>query len=192
MNLSLFQWSPFSSIQSGVYILAVSQTLLAKTENPDVIEAMNEILNDLVVGEFQQLASSSQESDRFEMYIEKCYNKTASLMANSCKSVAMLANEEGLDAEIAVGIINCQYSNININSFQGIAYSYGRNIGIAFQIMDDLLDFTASEDSLGKPSGADLSLGLATAPVLFAAQEFPELNELISRQGYFERISELI
>ena len=72
-----------------------------------------------------------------------------------------------------------------------MAYSYGRNIGIAFQIMDDLLDFTASEDSLGKPSGADLSLGLATAPVLFAAREFPELNELISRQGYFERISEL-
>ena len=105
VNESLFQWSPFSSIQSGVYILAVSQTLLARTENPDVIEAMNEILNDLVVGEFQQLASSSQESDRSEMYIEKCYNKTASLMANSCKSVAMLANEEGLDAEIAVGII---------------------------------------------------------------------------------------
>ena len=63
-----------------------------------------------------------------------------------------------------------------------MAYSYGRNIGIAFQIMDDLLDFTASEDSLGKPSGADLSLGLATAPVLFAAQEFPELNDLISRR----------
>ena len=165
--------------------------MLAKTENPDVIEAMNEILNDLVVGEFQQLASSSQESDRFEMYIDKCYNKTASLMANSCKSVAILANEEGLDTEIAVRIINCQYINININSFQGMAYSYGRNIGIAFQIMDDLLDFTSSEDSLGKPSGADLSLGLATAPVLFAAREFPELNELISRQGYFERISEL-
>ena len=63
-----------------------------------------------------------------------------------------------------------------------MAYSYGRNIGIAFQIMDDLLDFTASEDSLGKPSGADLSLGLATAPVLFAAQEFPELNDLIVRR----------
>ena len=63
-----------------------------------------------------------------------------------------------------------------------MAYSFGRNIGIAFQIMDDLLDFTASEDSLGKPSGADLSLGIATAPVLFAAQEFPELNALISRR----------
>ena len=63
-----------------------------------------------------------------------------------------------------------------------MAYNYGRNIGIAFQIMDDLLDFTASEDSLGKPSGADLSLGLATAPVLFAAQEFPELNDVICRR----------
>ena len=98
-----------------MYILAVSQTMLARTENPDVIEAMNEILNDLVIGEFQQLASSSnQESDRFEMYIEKCYNKTASLMANSCKSVAILANEDGLDAEIVVGIINCQQLKYNL------------------------------------------------------------------------------
>ena len=66
--------------------------------------------------------------------------------------------------------------------FQGMAYSYGRNIGIAFQIMDDLLDFTASEDSLGKPSGADLSLGMATAPVLCAAQECPELKDHIARR----------
>ena len=84
---------------------------------------MNEILNDLVVGEFQQLASSNQESDRFEMYIEKCYNKTASLMANSCKSVAILANEGGLDAEIAVRkLVNCHYikhKSANINSIPG-------------------------------------------------------------------------
>ena len=66
---------------------------------------MNDILHNLVVGEFQQLATSSKESDRFEIYLDKCYNKTASLMANSCKSVAILANEEGLDAEIAVGLI---------------------------------------------------------------------------------------
>merc|ERR1719295_1339963 len=62
------------------------------------------------------------------------------------------------------------------------AFQYGRNIGIAFQLVDDLLDFTVSAEQLGKPAAADLKLGLATAPVLFAAQQFPELNEMIARR----------
>merc|ERR1711862_897520 len=62
------------------------------------------------------------------------------------------------------------------------AFQYGRNIGIAFQLVDDLLDFIVSADQLGKPAAADLKLGLATAPVLFAAEKFPELNELIGRR----------
>ena len=52
-----------------------------------------------------------------------------------------------------------------------IAREYGKNIGIAFQLVDDLLDFTSTEEMMGKPTAADLKLGLATAPVLFAAQE---------------------
>lgn len=50
-------------------------------------------------------------------------------------------------------------------------YQYGRNVGIAFQLIDDLLDFSQSADKLGKPAHADLQLGLATAPVLFAAEK---------------------
>ena len=62
------------------------------------------------------------------------------------------------------------------------AFQYGRNIGIAFQLVDDLLDFTVSADQLGKPAAADLKLGLATAPVLFAAEKYPGLNDLIQRR----------
>lgn len=50
-----------------------------------------------------------------------------------------------------------------------VAYEYGRNIGMAFQLIDDILDFTSTDETLGKPTVADLRLGLATAPVLFAA-----------------------
>lgn len=50
-------------------------------------------------------------------------------------------------------------------------YQYGRNIGIAFQLVDDLLDFISTEQLMGKPTAADLKLGLATAPVLFAAHQ---------------------
>ena len=63
-----------------------------------------------------------------------------------------------------------------------MAYRYGQNIGIAFQLVDDWLDFVSSAELLGKPSAADLSLGLATAPVLFASEQFPELNKLILRR----------
>lgn len=51
-----------------------------------------------------------------------------------------------------------------------MAFQYGRNVGLAFQLVDDLLDFVASSEALGKPTAADLKLGLATAPVLFACE----------------------
>lgn len=52
-----------------------------------------------------------------------------------------------------------------------MAFQYGRNVGLAFQLVDDLLDFVASSEALGKPTAADLKLGLATAPVLFACEQ---------------------
>ena len=94
-------------------------------------------------------------------------------------------------------------SSLPFDSYlQDMAYKYGQNIGIAFQLVDDWLDFMSSADMLGekinkiyiknlkstgffssgKPSAADLSLGLATAPVLFASEQFPELNKLILRR----------
>ena len=62
------------------------------------------------------------------------------------------------------------------------AYEYGRNVGIAFQLVDDLLDFVSSSEMLGKPAAADLKLGLATAPVLFASKKYPELEDMIARR----------
>ena len=62
------------------------------------------------------------------------------------------------------------------------AYQFGRNVGLAFQLVDDLLDFKSTSEAFGKPSGgADLQLGLATAPVLYAWQQFPDsaLRELV-------------
>lgn len=52
-----------------------------------------------------------------------------------------------------------------------VAFQYGRNIGLAFQLVDDLLDFVSSSAAMGKPTAADLKLGLATAPVLFACEK---------------------
>lgn len=56
-------------------------------------------------------------------------------------------------------------------SISDLAFQYGRNVGLAFQLVDDLLDFVSSAEAMGKPTAADLKLGLATAPVLFACEK---------------------
>lgn len=155
-------WDQKQIIYAGDLIISVAAVMLARLKHTDVISCMLGVLNDLVIGEFMQLGSRENEDERFSHYLTKTYKKTASLIANGCKSVAIL---NGADARI-----------------QEIAFQYGRNIGIAFQLVDDLLDFVASSAMLGKPAVADLKLGLATAPVLFACEKFPELNEMIMRR----------
>jgi decaprenyl-diphosphate synthase subunit 1 len=174
------KWGVKRSIFTGDYVLAVSVKLLADTRNPKVIETMSQILSDLVNGEFQQMGNRMDDEDRFQLYLDKTFNKTASLMAYSCKSVAELAVPETMAGP----------------SLPNMAFMYGQNIGLAFQLIDDWLDFVSSADQLGKPAGADLQLGLATAPVLFASKQFPHLKDLILRQfrnpGDVERAFETV
>ena len=84
---------------------------------------MSQILADLVNGEYQQMASRRDQEDWFQFYLDKTFNNTASLMAYSCKSVAILASEGTGD-----------------NSITDMAYRYRQNIGIACQLVDDWLD----------------------------------------------------
>lgn len=109
-----------------------------------------------------QMTNKSDENQRFDHYISKSFRKTASLIAYTCKAVTLLsgANEQQQEA----------------------AFEYGRNLGIAFQLVDDLLDFESSQAELGKPTAADLKLGLATAPVLYASAQFSELDAMIARR----------
>lgn len=83
-------------------------------------------------------------------------------MANSCMSAAILAGVEGRKIEGS--------------------YNYGKYLGNAFQLIDDVLDFNGSQDLLGKPLLSDLNSGVTTAPVLYAAEEYPEMYEIIERK----------
>jgi len=118
-----------------------------------------------------------QHEERMVYYLRKNFYKTGSLMANSCKSAALLG---GYDAAIVHA-----------------AYCYGKHVGSAFQLVDDVLDFDGSSSTMGKASLADLNAGLATAPVLFAAETFPdEMDRLIDRKfgeiGDVNRAVELV
>lgn len=76
------------------------------------------------------------------------------------------------------------------------AFEFGRNFGLAFQLVDDILDYTSNSNDLGKPTSNDLRQGLATCPVLFAAYEYPELNIMINRsfteKGDVEMVHEIV
>ncbi|KAJ2822937.1 coq1 putative hexaprenyl diphosphate synthase [Coemansia furcata] len=158
------------AIFAGDFLLARASMALARLRDPEVIEIMASVLSDLVDGEFKQLKNLADDDapmarpdeGAFDYYLEKTYLKTGSLIAKSCRSSAILSN--------------------STDDIVEATYIYGRNLGIAFQLIDDLLDFTVSAAELGKPAGADLELGLATAPVLYAWQEYPQLGPLVARK----------
>jgi hexaprenyl-diphosphate synthase len=125
---------------------------------------------------------SGPSMDMFEHYLQKTYLKTAALIGKSARAATILGGF-GSDAVKSSG---CgPEAEAIAKEIRDAAYAYGRNVGIAFQLVDDLLDFKSTSAAFGKPSGgADLRLGLTTAPVLFAWQEKPHegLGELVKRK----------
>jgi all-trans-nonaprenyl-diphosphate synthase len=150
------------AVLAGDFLFAQSSWYLANLDNLTVVKLLSEVIMDLAEGEIQQGLNGFDTSLTLEAYLEKSYYKTASLIANSSKAAGVLS---GLSAE----------ENMHL-------YHYGRDIGLAFQIVDDILDFTASSETLGKPAGSDLQSGNLTAPALFALEEKPFLEVLIERE----------
>ncbi|EDV93943.1 all trans-polyprenyl-diphosphate synthase PDSS1 [Drosophila grimshawi] len=169
-------WNHKKVTMAGDYILSIASIMISRLRSDDVTIVLSQILTDLVQGEFMQLGSRETENERFAHYLTKTYRKTASLIANALKATAVIAQADDNVAEVA--------------------FQYGRNIGLAFQLVDDMLDFVSSTEQMGKPTAADLKLGLATAPVLFACEKYPELNPMVMRRfsepGDVERAFELV
>ena len=193
------------AVLAGDFLLGRASVAIARLRNPEVIELLSTTIANLVEGEFMQLKNTVLNSDEltfdnngekkkipapsgkvsveqheysvsapnsvnhethvnaaFEYYLHKTYLKTASLMSKLSRAAAVLSGAKDSVIE------NC--------------YEYGRNLGLCFQIVDDILDYTSSDTSFGKPTQSDLKLGLATAPVLFAWKEDPALGVLIARK----------
>jgi len=152
------------AVLAGDYLLARASVLLARLQHLQVVEVMASALDALVQGEIMQARAKGDELVDIEMYLRKSYFKTASLISCSCKSAALLAGYEEKSMETIA------------------AEEYGYHLGMAYQIVDDILDFTGASATLGKPAQADMALGLATAPILFASDIVPELKTLIKRR----------
>lgn len=149
------------AVLAGDFLFAQASWYLANLDNLAVVKLLSEVIKDFAEGEIQQGLNRFTELS-MEAYLAKSYYKTASLLANSAKAAGVL-------------------SSCSTECCEQL-YAYGRNLGLAFQIIDDILDFTASSEVLGKPVGADLKNGNLTAPVLYALEEHPGLNSLIERE----------
>lgn len=160
------QWGNKISVLSGDYLLAQASVKLAKLGNSRLVSIFAHVLADLCDGEVEQMHTSYQINASWDSYYKKTICKTASLFSAGCESA---------------GVIN----NLPEAHIQAMK-TYGRNFGIAFQIVDDLLDYTATEEEMGKPVLDDLRNGLLTAPILIAlesskldASEQAELKKLV-------------
>ncbi|MCW6037111.1 solanesyl diphosphate synthase [Spirulina subsalsa FACHB-351] len=150
------------AVLAGDFLFAQSSWYLANLDNLEVVKLLSEVIRDFAEGEIRQGLNRFDTSLSLEAYLEKSYFKTASLMANSAKAAGVLS---GVSDAIANDL-----------------YNYGRHLGLSFQIVDDILDFTASSEVLGKPAGSDLISGNLTAPALYAMEESPYLATLIERE----------
>lgn len=150
------------AVLAGDFLFAQSSWYLANLDNLQVVKLLSEVIRDFAEGEIFQGINRFDTSLTLEAYLDKSYYKTASLIANSAKSAAILsdASSEVIDS----------------------LYNYGKYLGLAFQIVDDILDFTSPTEVLGKPAGSDLISGNITAPALFAMEEKPYLETLIERE----------
>jgi hexaprenyl-diphosphate synthase len=157
------------AVLAGDFLLGRASVALARLRDAEVVELLATVIANLVEGEFMQLKNTARDErnpkwseDTMTYYLQKTYLKTASLISKSCRAAALLGRADSTTVEAA--------------------YAYGKNLGLAFQLVDDMLDYTRSEKDLGKPAGADLELGLATAPLLFAWKDIPELGSLVGRK----------
>ncbi|CAK9881506.1 unnamed protein product [Sphagnum jensenii] len=150
------------AVLAGDFMFAQSSWYLANLDNLEVIKLISQVISDFASGEIKQASSLFDCDVTLQDYLDKSFYKTASLIAASTRSAAIFS-----------GVNACACDQM---------FEYGMNLGLAFQIVDDILDFTQTSEQLGKPAGSDLSKGNLTAPVLFALQREPELRELIDSE----------
>lgn len=147
------QWSPAATVLTGDFTFARAAKLAADTDNLELMKLFAETLATIVNGELTQLFASKGFVSR-ENYFERIYAKTGSLIKMCSQSAAMIS-PTGPETLAAME-------------------NYGYHLGLAFQIVDDILDFTGDQSEIGKPVGSDLLQGLITLPALNYIETHPD------------------
>ncbi len=169
------QWSPAATVLTGDFIFARAAKLAAETDSVPVMRLFAETLATIVNGEITQLFTSKGLASK-EDYLQRIHAKTASMFELSTAAAALLSPvDELLVEEVRL---------------------FGYDIGMAFQIVDDVLDFTGEQATVGKPVGSDLRQGLITLPALYYFESNPDdpnISWVLSGKTYSdERMNKLV
>jgi geranylgeranyl pyrophosphate synthase len=153
------RWSPAATVLTGDFLFARAAKLAAETDHLPLMKLFSETLATIVNGELTQMFSARGVIDR-DNYYQRIYAKTASLFEMAALAASMVATEdEEMRASMKI---------------------FGYEVGMAFQIVDDILDFTGEESAVGKPIGSDLLNGLVTLPAIYFAEAHPNDEDILS------------
>jgi geranylgeranyl pyrophosphate synthase len=149
-------WGDEIAILMGDYLFAKAGEYVADTQVPRVVKLFSQTLGTISSGEIGQFRGAFQLNRDRESYFRRIYSKTASLFSLATQSGAILSQAPEKIVAVMKG--------------------YGDNLGIAFQIVDDILDFTSTEAAMGKPVGSDLLQGTLTLPAMMLLERYPDNN----------------
>ena len=162
------RWSPAATVLTGDYVFARAAKLAAETDSVEVMRLFADTLATIVSGELTQMFTSRGLISRDDYY-RRIYAKTASMFELATTAAAVLS-------PVGDEIVNS-------------ARQVGNDIGMAFQIVDDVLDFTGEQATVGKPVASDLRQGLITLPAIYFIEyhpDDPDLDALLNNQFYNE------
>jgi geranylgeranyl pyrophosphate synthase len=146
------RWSPPATVLTGDFLFARAAISAAETDHLPLMKLFSETLATIVNGELTQMFASRGVINR-DNYYKRIYAKTASLFEMTSRAAAMVSP---VDETV-------------IESMR----DFGYQIGMAFQIVDDILDFNGEQAAVGKPLGSDLHNGLVTLPAIYYAEANP-------------------
>lgn len=161
------KWDNRIAMYTGDYIFAKALTVVTQLPNPRIHQILSKAIVEMSIGEMEQIRYFFQPEQSVRTYLLRIRRKTALLIAISCQLGAVAADSP--------------------DEASSLLYKFGYNVGMAFQIRDDILDLTGTEKQLGKPPGSDIKQGNITLPVLLALRE-PSLQADLTAE--IERIQE--
>lgn len=162
------KWDNRIAMYTGDYIYGKALLLTTKLRNPEIHRILSKAMIEMTIGEMEQIRDFFNTEQDVRRYLLRIRRKTSLLIAISCQLGAIAS---GADRNIASSM-----------------YRFGYNVGMAFQIQDDLLDLCGTEKQIGKPPGSDMRQGNITLPVIYALQE-PDLRPLLLEE--IERVHSL-
>ncbi len=169
------KWDNKIAMYTGDYIFAQALSLITEFDHPDIHKTLSNAIVRMCEGEIEQIRDFNNWNQSLKQYLRRIKRKTALLIAISCKLGALAS-----DADTA---------------YARKLYRFGYNVGMAFQIVDDILDFTATTEQLGKPAGSDLRQGNITIPALYAmhcSKDKEVLREIYLQGQVNEQMDEVI